>query len=504
MKRSGIVGAAVAAMLTALTAGAARADADAMRQAQTLYTQLRDTAQCPAALPVARTFAASAPFSALPAAVRETLLYEIMSCAWSQEDGEAAAAATRAARDAGASWADYVLLQIGVRFQLDAAAVEGLHALSASDPAQFDTLPARFVWGALRAARRLDPGGDEALRVHEALAARNYAFPDNDADDSLRVDHARLLTARGEVARARARLETVIDPRLILTLRIDRTFDPLRGDAGFERRLDVAAAAEASLARARAEAARDPRKLSRVLALAQALRTLGRNEEALAVLDQAITKAQGAGGAASFDDTPQYLNWILNEKAYVLYDLNRPNEARNVFGESIAVGEEGEPSVSQVINFASMLAAEGRAADAIQVVSTVGEASPYGDMWVASVRACAAQQIGDAALRDEAMAFLRSHEDDNVAALARALLCVNDIDAAAALYIRRLGDPAERAGALIALQTYRRTPRPALPQEQTLYERLEQVRARADVRAAVEAVGRIEEVPLRSVYWGDV
>jgi len=37
-----------------------------------------------------------------------------------------------------------------------------------------------------------------------------------------------------------------------------------------------------------------------------------------------------------------------------------------------------------------------------------------------------------------------------------------------------------------------------------LRARLTQVRDRADVRAAVEAVGRIEEVPLYSVYWGDL
>jgi hypothetical protein len=125
-------------------------------------------------------------------------------------------------------------------------------------------------------------------------------------------------------------------------------------------------------------------------------------------------------------------------------------------------------------------------------------------MWVASVRACAAELTGDAALRDEAMAFLREHADDNPAAITRAYLCINDLDGAADMYVRRLGDPERRDGALMALQIYADPDRPALPHNAILRQRLEQVRARADVRAAVESVGRIEEVPLRSVYWGDV
>jgi tetratricopeptide (TPR) repeat protein len=241
-----------------------------------------------------------------------------------------------------------------------------------------------------------------------------------------------------------------------------------------------------------------------VLDVAQALRVLGRNQEALDLLDRVVAQAQTPDAQAQFDDIADQLNWLLNEKAYALYELNRPEEARTAFGLSIAVGEDGQWSVSQVINFASMLQAEGRSADALEVVQTVGEASPYGRMWVAAVRACAAGNLGRAELRREALAYLREHERDNAAARANALLCVNDLDEAAALYIRRLANPAEREDALLALQTYRRPPRPALPQESLLHARLEQVRGRPDVLAAVAAVGRIEEAPLHSVYWGDV
>lgn len=151
-----------------------------------------------------------------------------------------------------------------------------------------------------------------------------------------------------------------------------------------------------------------------------------------------------------------------------------------------------------------MLIGEGRARDALEVIQTVGEASPYGDMWIADVRACAAAQLGDATLQETSMAFLREHADDNIAAVTHASLCVNDLDGAAALYIRRLADPEQRSGALLALQRYRLPPGSSLPFNIVLLERLEQVRARPDVQAAIEAVGRIEDVPLQIVYWGDV
>jgi hypothetical protein len=491
-------------MAAALTIGAAYADEFALQRARALYGQLRDHNQCEAALPAARSFWASSDFGTLQNDVRARFLYEVMRCAWSLQDGPGAIAAGIEARRAGATWADFALLRLGVRFEDHALAVEAFHALSLSAPKTFRELESRYIWGALRAAARTDSSGAAELRIHELLVALGYAFPENLPDDSLRVEHARLLAGRGDWDRARARLAAVIDPREVMVLRVDRAFAPLRADAAFAARLDVAAAAEASLARARETAARDPRKLAGVLDLAQALRALGRDEEALAELDRAIAAAQAEDGASRFDDVRDYLNWLLNERGYVLYDLNRPEEARQAFGLSIAVGESGQWSVSQVINFATMLQSEGRAADALEVVQTVGDASPYGLMWVAAVRACAAEQLNNAALRAEALAYLREHEDDNVSARTRALLCVNDLDGAAALYVRRLGDPLHRESALLALQNYRRPHRPALPRDDILHGRVDQVRLRPEVQAAVAAVGHIEDVPLQSVYWGDI
>ncbi len=483
-------------------AAPASANEYAMQRARSLYGQLRDSAQCEAALPNAREFWRSSDFATLTTEVRSAVLYEMMNCAWRLADGAAAIAVSRNARALGAGWANYSLLQLGIRFEDDALTLEAFHAMAERDRETLTSMPWRFAWGAVRAANDIDPSGARALSVHDVLAALPYAPSEGGFDDGLRMDHALLLVAAGQTARARERVSTVIDPRQVMILRIDRRFDALRQDPAFAERLDIEAAAEADLARGRARAADEPTKLQGFLDVAQSLRGLGRREEALALLDHHISRAQAAD-AGGYEDVAESLNWLLNERAYVLYDLDRAVEARQAFGLSIAAGEDGQWSVSQVINFASMLVAEQRPRDAIEVVRTVGRASPYGDMWIAAVRACAAAQTGDAALQETALAFLREHAEDNYAAMARANLCVNDLDAAAALYILRLNNVQERTAALLALQLYRTPPGSSLPNDAVLRERLNRVRDRPDVQAALAAVGRIEQVPLQNVYWGD-
>jgi hypothetical protein len=79
-----------------------------------------------------------------------------------------------------------------------------------------------------------------------------------------------------------------------------------------------------------------------------------------------------------------------------------------------------------------------------------------------------------------------------------ALLCANNMDEAAALMIRRLGNPKQRETALVALQPYHQLATRHMAMEALELQRLAQVRDRPDVRAAVGAVGRIEPTPIYS------
>jgi len=493
--RKGVIFCSLAASL--LSAPASAQETYAQTRAVALYGELINNSTCETALPTARTFWPSLEFQQqLGPSDQQNFLGAVVQCALFLQDGQAAIAAANKAHDLGADWADKARLALALSFDNDALAAQAFLDLAQSSPKDFAALESYNAWGAIRAAERIQGGEATALRMYDALVAVNYTPPEGYHDDAFRMDHARLLLESGHVAEARARLEGVIDPQAIMTIRVSNVFNPLRSDPAFEQRLDVAAAAEAAIARGRADVAREPRKLAHVVQLSALLRDIGRSEEALALVNETLPRAQAADAASNFDDVTDELNWLLNAKADLLYDLGRNEEARTVYSEAMSAGELGSGNVT--INFAGMLNAEGRGADALQVLQVLGRITQYGDMWMNSETACAAEQAHDGAARDEAMTALRAHEAANPGALMHALLCTNDIEGAAALMIRRLGNPKQRETALVALQPFRHLDSRHMPLEAIELQRLDAVRNRPDVRAAVDAVGRIEPTPIYS------
>lgn len=485
----------------------AHADPAFLARTQDVFRKL-NASKCADVLPDASAIAAAPDFANLRLEGRWAFLQSLTRCAWRSDRTELALEAVDKAIALDAPWAPESKLRLSLDNNRDPAALAAFDIMAARTPDRMRALDERIVWGLLRAANRLDRSGTRALAIHETLLAQSYK-PEYDApDDALRLSHARLALRHGQTDRAHERLATIEGVRHLLTIRVDKLFDPVRDDPVIASRLDLTAAAERDVARARARMQAQPRRLEHVQALAQALHVLGRCEEALSEIDRALgsgATSRRPGLIRRYDDVGEQLNWVLNEKAYLLYDLNRPVEARETFRAAIAAGEQdGGKNVSQTINFASRLEAEGRPREALAMLRRMGPASPYGDMWAASVKTCAADQLGDAALRTEQLAFLKAHEADNPAALAAGLICTNDLDGAAALYLRRLSDPDRRGEALEALQKFRRFDSPAMVRNPVMAARLAAIRDRPDVIAAVEAVGRIETVPLFSVYWGDV
>jgi tetratricopeptide (TPR) repeat protein len=493
--RAGVIFCGLAALL--FSAPATAQETYAQTRAVALYGELINNSTCETALPTARTFWPSLEFQQqLVLDDQGNFLGAVVQCASFLQDGQAAIAAANKAHDLGAVWADKVRLVLGLSFDNDALAAQSFLDLSQSSPKDFAALESYNAWGAIRAAERIEGGEATALRMYDALVAANYQPPEGYPDDPFRLDHARLLMMSGRVAEARTRLEGVIDPQAIMTIRVSRLYDPLRSDPAFERRLDIAAAGEAAIARARADVAREPRRLAHVIQLSALLRDMGHSDEALALVEATLPRAQASDAAQNFDDVTDQLNWLLNAKADLLYDLGRNEEARTVYSEAMTAGELGSGNVT--IDFAGMLNAEGRGADAQQVLQTLGRVTEYGDMWMQSETACAAEQTHDAGARDAALTVLRAHETANPGALMHALLCANNMDEAAALMIRRLGNPKQRETALVALQPYHQLATRHMAMEALELQRLAQVRDRPDVRAAVGAVGRIEPTPIYS------
>ncbi|MCR5879095.1 hypothetical protein [Phenylobacterium sp. J367] len=160
---------------------------------------------------------------------------------------------------------------------------------------------------------------------------------------------------------------------------------------------------------------------------------------------------------------------------------------------------QSETNVSQNINLAGILNAAARHDDALATLEAMGpkpNLSDYGHMWLAAERVCAHYGRKQPQAGAEALKFTADHASDNETARAKALLCAGDADALAARYIVRLKSADDRDSALFELSRFRRAAH--TPFDDAISRTFDQVRERADVKAAVAQVGQTGTFPI----WG--
>jgi hypothetical protein len=97
---------------------------------------------------------------------------------------------------------------------------------------------------------------------------------------------------------------------------------------------------------------------------------------------------------------------------------------------------------------------------------------------------------------DENIEYVNKNVADNFDAATNAMLCVNDLDGVSALLKKRLLDPDLRTDALKSVQSYPSLMGPTTAQENVMADRWRTILERADVLIAIDAVGRIEAVPI--------
>ena len=495
--------AALAAFVLASAAcvAAAEPEPDTLRDRAEVLSARFVVGECRDALEGGRALFRSRDFSRLKASWRKRFSADLAECAYAQEEFELARDAALRAGALGARIAAFAEIAIATSDRRFEGALGALRGLARNAPGSAEKLGESVV-RELRQGVELTGDRRQLLSLHEALLGAGFRSADAAGDAFLRLEHASLLLDRGEIERARERLGATLPASSVIAIRIDKRFDPLRKDLAFEDRLDVARAAAADLARAQRGAAANPRRLQFVMEQSIQLRQLARDDAAIELTENALRR--DSADTAHFKDRADHVNWVLNVLAEALYAANRPEEARAAFERAIEFGEGGNANVSQTINYAMALADEGQPERALDVIGRLGRASRYGEMWAAALRVCAYEQMGNRAKRDEAIAFLAANETANAAARMRGLLCANELDGAVALYLRRLANPALRGSALEALQNYRVRATPALPQREILRLRLARVRERPELQRAALAVGRIEQIPLRATYYGDL
>lgn len=306
--------------------------------------------------------------------------------------------------------------------------------------------------------------------------------------DGMRQIQVEGLLRQGRTAQAIAATRKISDPDVLIAMRADKRFDPL--SAADPALLDPKPAALRQLAGIEALYPAHPDLLSAVDARTSALLDLNRSEEALALVEAAIARAQKDPRA--FKDIDSRLGWTINLKNFALGSLGRDEEALEALETAARVPENGKANINQTLNLAGQQMQMGRFKAALATVASVRDdrLSPYGKAVGLRITACSATQLGDLATADEALGRLRDLKLEAKRQLEDALLCRGDLDGAAAMLIERLQSPVQRNLALAGLQVAPLRPSP-LPLDVTLRERRAELRARPDVRAAIDAVGRV-------------
>ncbi len=319
--------------------------------------------------------------------------------------------------------------------------------------------------------------------------------PSTDASGLWREYSLMLLQDRRTVDAVRVGRKVTL-PRELLAMRLDKQFDPII--SAHPEAFDVTFAAFATLERQRkiyAAAADD----SEAYQIIDTLRLLGRLDEALSFADATLAKKDIRDSRGN-----DYRNWIEDRRAYVLFDLGRFDEG--IVAERASAGrkENDQPNVSNAINLAGMLNGAGRHADALAALAPFEEGretSPYGAMWVAAERACAATGLADAATAAKALSFTQAHVNDNRNARVKALLCANQPAEAAAVYVAWLQNPVERTEALVQLCHFAQASR--APFDAIIGDRFGKLRDDPAVQAAVAKVGRTDTLTLYGSVWID-
>jgi len=409
-----------------------------------------------------------------------------------------AGAAAPQARDA-AYW--QAAATLALRLEEKDALLSAVTALARDFPESQADWPNRIVSRAVAHGRGLPAErSGERLDLLAALFAMDYRSRDPYLSvENYWLDLLELYVSRGMEAEARRVAGRLERPDSLIALSIDRRFAHL---APGERLAAHRRALDRSIAEARELAASRPREIRAVYRLASALDNAGQLAEALGLLDAALAKAQPAGdGAAAYDDLAAYQHWTEFTRSGVLLKLGRWEEGRKARERARDLARENGADLATRTGLAVdvgvteiFLEAPERALAALRFMDGEPDGS-FGKASAESVRACALAQTGDAAGAAAALQYVLEYGADDYLPVQMALLCLDDLDRLAGIVVGRIADPATRADMLEELQDYR------LPEADTAFGRLmnarfDRLRARSDVREAIDRHGFILDWPV--------
>ena len=372
-----------------------------------------------------------------------------------------------------------------------APALTTIEAMTQGRGAALNSMPVRWMY---QLSNKLKDEHQDDLRRRLLKIVTDPSYAPTEVFgtvDGFRQSYAEILYSSGDKDGAAALIRQIDDPTDLNELSFDPRFRPMLASD-----FDMRASVEHSLADARTVMARHPELVEPIVQVAMRLRQLGRPQEALAVLEPArATMLRQAG----FADAEDKANWWWDGLARSHAALGHYDEMLAAMRSGAEMKEAGEVNVSQVINLAEAQVHFGKPEDALKTLAVFDEekraVSPYGEMEMRFARGCANALAGkkDALAAD--LGYALAHDADHREALSDLLLCIGDLDSAAAAFIRRLEDPERRMAALIQLSDYDAPP--VLVPDDPVAVNLEKLKARPDMKAAIARAGGTRRIHLQ-------
>ncbi len=360
---------------------------------------------------------------------------------------------------------------------------------------------ARHIGASPRTLPELDPGviyaflrdaspGSDARRVLlQALFDAHWTIGGT-APTAEWYELAVLQYEAGERDAVPATLSRIDSSDGMVRLRADRRFDPWVDRAA--PRWNVRHALEQERDALRVANLLDPDDMSVLVNLAATMLSLGEYEEVLRMssqVDAVVEAAQAQDAQPPYTHMDQFL-WLMENRVSALRRLGRRDEALALRERLRQMPEQGQRNVSQALNLGEMLVGLERPKEALDAIATLGDVSPYGEMVLHMLHLLAARQMHDEPAANQALDYLRAHRADAPRIWLTSLLLVDAQDEAAQFVRDELACPLRRGDMLFDLQD-QPEPEP-LPAFAPLAPRMQALKKRADVRASINAVGRVE------------
>lgn len=384
---------------------------------------------------------------------------------------------------------------------VDPADIERLGKIA---PARLNSIGLHEIWDFYRDFSD-DEGGDQRLAFLRALWGAQYKPSDpGQSRDDLAREYARLLRERGLSAQAARIIGEINEPQSLAETLFDKRYDGMRQFKVMPSLDNFQDYLDRNIDLSRQTSDTFPNSLGAQLGYVRALHVAGKFTQAEAAAAAASALISDHAKKDLYADYDEKAPWLLNEWAYLLYDIGRFDDARAVLRRAANLDESGAGNVSQRINLAIMLFEEGRFDEAVAAVNGVDEdnASLYGELFGAAVRVCAAAFGATISDLDEELSFLSANRDESPTPYARAQLCQNNKDVVAANWIERLADPEKRNVVLRAAQNTLAPP-VERPIARILRERRATILARPDMQAAINEFGRVLALPLYPIDWSE-